>query len=218
MKVECVSKGKNNIKNLTVGNQYEIDHNEGDFYHLVNDEGQIKRYSKNLFKEVNLQKDFDINNFTMANNGTLTYENNTVYNNHVYNLLIAETTNEESEISCGIREVSGLNGLFNRLYSIVSTTVNNIQSLNIVNINKAQLCEHIFTKTIKRYLDEKNKTCAYLLFSTNLENNPSLSQLEQFGFSPHFVLEELSSVYLENINPNSENGIGFWIFEMNKDN
>lgn len=211
MDLKCI-----NTKNykLTEGKFYICLREEESYYFIMNDAGTVVRYIKELFEpliipmesisepphplppvpvqtrtweDVENSFSFDINGiFKMTD---LENEEQSLYISNIF-------TVRESSISCGIKEVSGLNSLF----EIIDALFNDDDDY----ITEKQV---IFKFILLQYNNIYVRGCALILYSTNLDND----------YDGYFdVLDENCAYHTEHHdNPNSGNTIDLWTFVKN---
>lgn len=216
MKVKCIDKGK--INNLTVGKEYEVLYTDDTKFHVINDNKKEARYSKHLFSDNdNVEYEFDILNLTfIPEDSCLIYDLGHTTQEEIIDDLLESFEVEESNISCGIKEASGLNTFMSRLDDLVSALINNLTELNVVNIDKDILCKKIFDLVFDYFLKLRKGDCLYLLISTNTTNNPDLNLLcNSYNLNMETELDFLSDFNYKGLNPNSNNQICMWGFKMN---
>lgn len=218
MIIECINIGSNKL--ITKGNEYEVISETKDRYSILNDKGIQKRYSKNLFKnfnqeeeiaeinEINVETSVDVVVDEITFNVTIEIEG---FDNFEYDKKVAVLL--DSQISCGIKQISGLNEIMQFSHDI-REKFNEYVSENLIKINKDFDLEELFKETteclFQDLLSEIEGTCLYVLLSTNLSGNENYHQdvvsvLNDLSENDSFIGE----------NPNSGNNIKLWIIKCN---
>lgn len=183
---------------LTRGNQYEAnqDENNNNYYLIQNDNGLVRRYYHSLFEDVVVRSTFEeiVNSISISvEDGytKITY----VIDGETYAYNLQELDYNDTEISCGIKELSNINGL-------AHTVVNNIPTDERGNLRKA-----VLEKIYNFYLNQEGLVplCGIILVSTNL-NTTNIDDTVN-------ILNELSSSFTDVYNPNSGNVIRLWTIE-----
>ena len=210
MELKCI-----NTKNykLTEGKFYTCLREEESYYFIMNDAGTVVRYIKELFEPLIVAVENSIveSPQDIAPIQTRTWED--VKNSFefgiqgVFKMIDLENqekslnmlnifSNRESSISCGIREISGLNGLFDLIDSLFDDNDDYISEK-----------QDIFKFILLKYNEFCVGSCALILYSTNLDND----------YDGYFdVLDENCAYHTEHHdNPNTGNTIDLWTFVKN---
>jgi hypothetical protein len=118
--------------------------------------------------------------------------------------------NEESYISCGIREMDGINDIINSLNDNINRMVKLLTDCNVT-VEIKELYETILTELFKRSLDDNP---LYTLISTNITDNSMIDEaLDVFGVDVVKFLDSLSFMSDRGLNPNSGNDIKLWVIK-----
>ena len=192
---------------LTQGKEYYIVDEEDGYYLLVNDSNKTVRYYSDLFGDVEeaveevapppppARTEADV-----ISSLNVTYNNDrcTVSYVDLNNQTVTFNTNtigiDETEISCGIHQMYGINDILLSIDNNVSTADDDLLELK----------KEIVKRVISLFIRNKRGHSRWMLMSTN--NNDT--------FEDYFdVFDSLAQTNLgwEN-NPNSGNDIKLWVF------
>lgn len=192
---------------LTQGKIYEILDEEDGYFLLVNDSNKTVRYYSDLFDDVEetveevapppspARTEADvISSLNVTCGGqrcTVTYVD---LNNQTVNFQTSTIGITGTEISCGIRQISGINDILLSIDNNVSTEDDDLLELR----------KEIVKRVISLFIRHNRGNTRWMLMSTNYDG----------AFEDYFdVLDSLAQTNLgwEN-NPNSGNGIKLWVF------
>lgn len=204
MKKVCIN--PKNYK-LTQGNEYEILQQEDGYYLIVNDSNKTVRYYSDLFGDIEeaveevapppppARTEADvISSLNVTCSGqrcTVTYVD---LNNQTVNFQTSTIGIFGTEISCGIRQISGINDILLSIDNNVSTTDDDLLELR----------KEIVKRVISLLINRNRGNTRWMLMSTNNDDI----------FEDYFdVFDSLAQTNLgwEN-NPNSGNDIKLWVF------
>ena len=204
MKKVCIN--PKNYK-LTQGNEYEILQQEDGYYLIVNDSNKTVRYYSDLFDDVEeaveevapppppARTEADvISSLNVTCNGqrcTVTYVD---LNNQTVNFQTSTIGIFETEISCGIHQIRGINNILLSIDNNVSTTDDDLLELR----------KEIVKRVISLLINRNRGNTRWMLMSTNNDDS----------YEDYFdVFDSLAQTNLgwEN-NPNSGNDIKLWVF------
>lgn len=180
---------------LTVGNEYEMISEEGDFVTIENDNGKSVRYSKDLFELV--PEVVEIGEVTVTrqnNNGNLIVNIPIDGKERQWNIGIGYSG---SNISCGIHQISGIDPL---IASIINNTDYLSKEYEIELDDEFKL--DIFRKCIQTALTRQ--TTRFVLMSTTLNSISRIDGIDTY-------LASIAEATLEGNNPNSNNDIALWV-------
>lgn len=128
-----------------------------------------------------------------SENEELTYtDKGKVKRHHLENSLLIH----DSEISCGVRQVEGLN-----------MTVHQVRTRFKLRNKKqhALIFDAVLRGTLKKTMHDEEDNCAFFLFSTNIGKDARTKIIEK-------VLGNVAeSTSRKRLNPNSGNGIRVWV-------
>lgn len=190
---------------LTLNRPYEVLEDEGDYILIINDNNKTQRYYKNLFEEDVIeiplppqrteQNIIDSLN-VISQNGRNIQVTFTDLNNEQISFSIG-IANTNSNISCGVKEFDGLNGIFEQIERHINTDEDDMETLKAT----------IFKKILRVITHTLAANCRFVLCSTNNNDN----------YEDYFnILDEVSvSTTAWARNPNSNNNIKVWILERN---
>ena len=204
MKKVCIN--PKNYK-LTQGKIYEILDEEDGYFLLVNDSNKTVRYYSDLFDDVEeaveevapppppARTEADVIsslNVTCAGQRcTVTYVD---LNNQNVNFQTSTIGISGTDISCGIRQIHGINDVLSRIENNVDTEDNDLLELK----------KEIVKRVISLLINRNRGNTRWMLMSTN----------NDYIFEDYFeVFDSLAQTNLgwEN-NPNSGNEIKLWVF------
>ena len=190
MKIECTNTGK--FINISLGREYEVMKNDGDFYSVIANDGVERRYHKKYFSAVE-----DSGNLIEQDEAGV---ENKVSINVVRTKIQCFVNGREAECiymrgyvsnNCGTESLDGLNNLFGSLnYRYGDCAI--------------KIFEKIIEEVVKYFESRKSKGC--LVFSTN-DKYPRLCELMDrmsTGNTGWFL------------NPISGNNIKMWWFIINQ--
>lgn len=164
---------------------------DGNIY-LTNDKGVQAKYSTELFEEVNIRTEEDVINSITLNANILSYIN---INNQVVTINTG-LTRYDSQISCGIQQVSGISDLMERINSQVSQATN------------LELQKALLKAAILGFATQTSQ--AIVIMSTNItdEDEDDVPFIHLCNY-----LTEISDFSSDDVeNPNSGNTIKMWGF------
>ena len=192
---------------LTQGKVYEILDEEDGYYLLVNDSNKTVRYYSDLFDDIEeaveevapppppARTEADvISSLNVTCNGqrcTVTYVD---LNNQPVTFQTTTVGIAGTDISCGIRQISGINDILSSIDNNVNTDEDDLLELR----------KEIVKRVISLLINRNRGNTRWMLMSTN--NNESYEDYFE-------VIDSLTQANLgwEN-NPNSENDIKLWVF------
>jgi len=188
MKIKCID--KKGYK-LTLNKEYDDVTRDGNRYTMRNDSGARVTYATNLFEEILPEPEVvveptledDLDKITVTVSGT-EFEVN-IDGESVF--LVAR----ESHISCGIREMEGINTLSDSILN--------------ADLNFKPQCVHYIFKSI---CDLMSDWATFLLLSTNINH-------EGFDEDMLPILHLLSDSVSEAMNPNGGNDIEIYVLKVN---
>lgn len=182
--------------NLTAGKSYTVLEQIDNMITILNDTGKAANYNINLFEAASVPFSINIENNVV----TITKTNNTTETINILNFLSLN----ESYISCGVKEISGINMLTN--------FINNID-----NVTTEQKIE-ILTAVLNTYLTDH---VSMLLISTNTSSDTDDENVQtRLVERLHLIrssFNQLTNVEISDINnynPNSGNQIVLWILKV----
>lgn len=210
MKIICKTEPRE-AKNITVGNSYNFPGEElpRDWVQIVNDSGNLARYSSALFEEELTKKterqffeDLTINvEFAEGDNDA-----NDVYcdmylgNSNFATILSADSPN----FTCGAKTIDGIGNLFFEIEKLL-----NFAFLNgdyIFTTNRKTTFLKLFEIFIQKIKEAFNGKVAFISFS-NYETEDEVIET---------VLDDISDWKTDWVeNPNSENNIKIWTLKTN---
>ena len=194
---------------LTQGKVYEILDEEDGYFLLVNDSNKTVRYYSDLFDDVIAIPDEEtiappppparteadvISSLNVTSDGqrcTVTYVD---LNNQSVTFQTSTIGIFETEISCGIRQISGINDILSSIDNNVNTNEDDLLELR----------KEIVKRVISLLIRYNRGNTRWMLMSTNADYN----------YEDYFeVFDSLAQTNLgwEN-NPNSGNDIKLWVF------
>ena len=193
---------------LTQGKVYEILDEEDGYFLLVNDSNKTVRYYSDLFDDVEeaveevapppppARTEADVIsslNVTANNVGcTVTYVD---LNNQTVTFQTSSIETSGTGISCGIRQMSGINDVLASIDGNVSTTDDDLLELR----------KEIVKRVISLLINRNRGNSRWMLISTN-----SNSIYEDY----FEVFDSLAQTNLGwEVNPNSGNEIKLWVFD-----
>ncbi len=190
-KIKCVEdKGYK----ITTDKEYDIVKQDRDYYFIENDNQKVARYRKSLFEEVRAAPVRTERNMIES----ITWDEETrrvsFINMNLQPIRIdANLTHNTTSISCGVHQVSAIDGVCAAIAHAV--TVDN----DYINLQKALLA-----RILQEDLINRHTTTAMYLMSTAVDN---------IGEDMISTIESIASVTSEvRRNPNSGNNIKTWIF------
>lgn len=213
--MRCLSKDQK-FKNLTVGKDYPDANVVGEFIELTNDAGVLSRYNKKYFEERTRQRPtppppppvttMTVRQFVdtlvlRQHEGDLIYTQGDLIYTH--NRITAELHIHDSNISCGVHAISGMNNIRTFAHHLIQHILNSRDTLRISNLTDDSEAE-IFCELMRRALSLVNIT--FILLSTNDAANPVFS-----------VFDAAPGVIKSNVieNPYSGRPIAVWIVQRN---
>ena len=197
---------------LTQGKVYEILDEEDGYFLLVNDSNKTVRYYSDLFDDVEeaietveaftppppsppARTEADvISSLNVTCSGqrcTVTYVD---LNNQTVNFQTSTIGISGTDISCGIRQMHGINNILSSIDNNVSTADDDLLELR----------KEIVKRVISLFIRYNRNNTRWMLMSTNNDDS----------YEDYFeVIDSLAQTNLgwEN-NPNSENEIKLWVF------
>lgn len=222
MKIQCINSGNNKL--ITKGNEYEVIAETENRFTLLNDKGIQKNYARNLFKVeiIPLVKKVDIIDGLEAETSMINSDANAGFSILIKIKDKDDYTYEEShllntltsDISCGIKTVSGVDSLMNFVDNFKEDFSNyldeNIEDFKIdEDFDFDSFYKEIVDLLINDLIEEHRNECLFLLLSTNVANN------EFYNADVIESLNENSETDLFGINPNSDNDIKLWVLKCN---
>ena len=196
----------NNGYNITIGNTYNLLQESQDFYWLVNDNQKTVKYGKNMFELIEdeiipepipvvQRTEADMVDSVTISGSTLSYIN---LDNNIVNFSVGLEEND-TNISCGIGQLSGINSLV----SIINSRVP--QDDDYIDLRKELLRKYLISNAKSN--DYRDENAAMWLIST------AIKDIDEDMIS---VLDEVADTVSEvKNNPNSGNDIKMWIFYTN---
>lgn len=193
-----------NAKNykLTEGQEYEILSEEDGYVRIINDSGKNVRYDASLFEDVFMplpppaRTEQDCIDSITYNGTTLTYID---INETLRHKVVSLSLRNNSEFSCGINRIEGVN-----------TLCNEIENQNFVNTyddDFIELKKALFTKVFT-YFTTRETSRGMWMCSTNQDDNYEDYQTLLDTLSTH------NSGWFTN--PNSSNQIKLWYGIINQ--
>ena len=192
---------------LTQGKIYEIIDEEDGYFLLVNDSNKTVRYYSDLFGDIEeaveevapppppARTEADvISSLNVTCNGqrcTVTYVD---LNNQTINFQTSAIGISSTDISCGIRQISGINDILSSIDNNVNTDEDDLLELR----------KEIVKRVISLFIRYNRGNTRWMLMSTNNDDS----------YEDYFdVFDSLAQTNLgwEN-NPNSGNEIKLWVF------
>lgn len=211
MKIKCINTG--NTKNITINKEYEVVKQTDEHYYILNNAQEEFRYSKQLFEKLLEQEQFDSNNISFNYNYIL-YNGKNIMNLNDTNPL-DKFAIKDTDISCGINQVVGVNSFMSLLHELILNLINELNNINVININKKDLANTVFQLLFNHYFNEDYHDVRFLLLSTNISNNSFIDDLSnEFNFNIIEKLKSLSDFSIEGENDNSGNDIILWVFKL----
>ena len=177
---------------LTQGREYTVnDELREGYYQLQNDNNRTVFYADDLFEDVptesTVEEIIQSMAITISDVGAISVRYNVDGNDRTLNYTLSITRTQNS---CGIGDVSGINGLVNHINQHV--------------INRQDLRIQFLRKVVETFVD--NFEFGLFLFSTNIDGNDNITAIDE-------VLTNLSLARIQKLNPNSGNQIALWILE-----
>jgi len=196
-KLKCID---NNGYKLTVGSEYNMITEDREFYFLINDSNRTVRYNKRLFELVSeetlvvaapvVRTEQDMINSIVYDDTQLFYND---LNNQTVRLSL-DLEIDNTEISCGIGQISGINNVFGEITEMVP------EDDDYIGLQKALL-----TAFLNGYVKSNTDKAIWLISTTTGMDEDLLS-----------VMDEVSDFVTETKrNPNSGNDIKMWGFYTN---
>ena len=224
MKLTCKSLGETKL--LTIGNEYEVINESGNRYTILNDRGIQKNYSKNLFNVVAeipvappVPAKIIINELNIETNAEYDEDDSSINvsidikgdNNFNFKYSFRDIGIHDTEISCGISQLTGLNRTMIQFVNLKSNLTKYIEDNNFelnVEINLNDTLKDIKSGVLQDITAEV--LGGILLISTNITNNEDLDEdlIE--------LLDEMSVSVNEFNNPNSGNTCKIWNINLNE--
>lgn len=193
-----------NAKNyaLTEGIEYTAVESDDkpNYYTVTNDKGRNQSYHSSLFEDV--VEVVPDTGAQIANSMTIRRTDS----NYIVEFTCDDTrsslrlyllSQSNSNISCGIHQLSGLNTLAQTL----STSKDDIRRI-VGNDREEPVIERLYSILLDNIV-RGGSDVAFLIMSTNL-NDDNFSHLEP-------LLNDASENFSDEINPNSDNQIRFWL-------
>lgn len=205
---------------LTLDKKYLVVTDEGETVMIINDNNKSARYYKDLFKEVEeevipepepivvrTEQDL-IDSITTINNINTTYvdfNNQTVTIGNELNIL-----NNESDFSCGIKNVVNIGSQIDEIYDVIEETADS-QGEDLPLLTKAVIKHHF--KNYIKYKSNNGYNGGIYLMSCNTTGGGLDEEIVD-------ILDEISDFNSEEeLNPNSVNQIKLWgFYKSNLDN
>ncbi len=196
--VVCINQKRYNITN---GNIYAVIKEDDSYYWIRNNNDIASKYHKELFEEKSLETPESV--LESFNPNTKTF----IYNKRNFTLS-SEFQFSESDISCGVYQIRGLNGVIRNIENLIHE--------NCVDFSREDnniLTEKIFEKFLHYKCNafyEEEAEYAFLLASTNVSANSKYTSINK-------ILTKYSNCESDQVNnPNSENTIKVWILDYTK--
>lgn len=204
MKKVCIN--SKNYK-LTQGNEYQILQQEDGYYLIVNDSNKTVRYYSDLFDDVEeAVEEVAPPTPPARTEADVISSLNVTYNDQRCSVTYVDLNNQfvtfqtstigitGTEISCGIRQISGINDILSSIDNNVNTNEDDLLELR----------KEIVKRVISLLIRYNRGNTRWMLMSTN--NNDSYEDYFE-------VFDSLAQTNLgwEN-NPNSGNDIKLWVF------
>lgn len=186
---------------LTEKKSYDLLQKKDGYVYVLNDNGNRAKYSAKMFDEDNgavaqqvvPRTEQDCINSIVINGDIIKY--NRIDNEEYLIDLTEYIDDEESEISCGIGEVSGINAFIEAIHDVVDEEGAQDDLLS--------LKKELFKRGILHYVKNLADKRAMYLLSTNINEDEDLVPI--LNEIAHFSSNEV-------INPNSDNTIKMWGF------
>ena len=194
---------------LTQGKVYEILDEEDGYFLLINDSNKTVRYYSDLFDDVIAIPDEETiappppparTEADVISSLNVTYDDqrcSVTYvdlNNQTVNFQTSTISISETNISCGIHQMYGINNILSSIDNNVSTADDDLLELR----------KEIVKRVISLFIRYNRNNTRWMLMSTNNDDS----------YEDYFeVFDSLAQTNLgwEN-NPNSENEIKLWVF------
>lgn len=178
---------------LTRNLEYAVQEVETGWYQVINDAGRSVRYASDLFQDVVVESTREdvLGSLTVTANDRLLTIRFTIDGDDVV-ANINRLTESGTDISCGIGQLAGLNGL-----------AGNVSRL--FNGRRLDLSQEVLNACIEEEVSN-SEDCAFLLLSTNIENNEYADLISN-------ALDPLCTTHITQNNPNSGNNITLWIID-----
>jgi len=215
---ELICTNPKNYK-LTLDKKYTVVIDEGDTVMIINDSNKSARYYKDLFQEVEeevipepepviVRTEQDLID-SITSNGTQTtyidFDNQTVTIGNELSIL-----NNDSDFSCGIKNVTNIGSQLGGIYEVIEETSEKAEE-DLPLLTKAVIKHHF--KNYIRYKSNNGYNGGIYLMSCNI-NGGGLDE------ETVAILDEISDFNTEpELNPNSGNAIKIWgFYKSNLDN
>jgi hypothetical protein len=192
MKLVCERK-KELFKNLTINKEYEAVE-DGEVYIVTNDAGLRSRYAKGYFRVLPAAP--ITRNLLDLLKVTYNYEEGILDITLNRTNRVVDFDNQNSAISCGINELSGIASL--------KRVVNELYAAKMVDIigSKTDMFKAILEVLFEELREGNDKMC-WLLSD---ENRTADAELDT-------VLDEMSIYSHSGINPNNQHNITLWVIQ-----
>lgn len=197
---------------LTRNKEYEVDvdPNNRERYLLRNDRNISSRYSTNLFEDVVVEEavpePVEVINDTNAilaslniNNASFSYER--VQGNRINIPMNIAFNNYESHISCGIRMIGNISGVYRTLTQLLH------RDNDLTNEQKNAIANRIYSRMLNNVMEQLNYGA--VIASTNT-NDPLFEQMNE-------VMETFNVSTSRVHNPNSGNEIIIYVFNLERE-
>lgn len=194
---------------LTKGKEYPYTAKRNGYFYIVNDNGKKVKYYEDLFdkpkvireakpvpKKDTMEQILNTAGINLNTNGNGGHRIYFTMDGRRISFNASVSMNLDSSISCGIKQVSGLNGLAN---SIVNGTPNNVP-------NRANFMRHLYSKIISTVVDACSAGLVIMSTNTNAGNYSSVIN----------CLDDIADQSIETHNPNSGNRIKMWTFDLSE--
>ena len=204
MKIKCI---KSNGYSIRIGAIYEVIEKTETRYSIVNEKGLIRNYSKKLFVQVETKLTFTqiLDSFCMV-------EDELQFKKVNGDDLVIEVQDfaklQESEISCGIKELNNINDLV----SIVNSTINKHYSFSDQENERLKVKALFLCVKIAAELDIRSYR--FLLVSTNTDCKENESINDHYNIICKALSLKGESMQLIETNPNTENEISLWVLDV----
>jgi hypothetical protein len=185
---------------LTEDKEYIVMEESSYYYKIINDRGKLTRYGQKYFIEKNEKEkqyspeEIIAKAFIKKDGIDTTIPNIPRIYNHQFNTF-------EGNISCGVRDIDGINGTV----SIIKSFLSNFGYLT--QKDKDKLSVVFFKKWIEVLLRNYSET--FLILSTNKSYDSNGIIWD--------ILDNMSTISQEGYNNNSKRDIKLWVFARDKD-
>lgn len=216
---ELICTNPKNYK-LTLDKKYTVVIDEGETVMIINDSNKLVRYYKDLFEEVEeeiipeplpviVRTEQDLIDSIVTSNGTRTtyvdFDGEIIEIGNYLN-----TINNDSDFSCGIKNITNINSQINGIYEVIEETSEKAEE-DLPLLTKAVIKHHF--KNYIRYKSNNGYNGGIYLMSCNTTGGGLDEEVVD-------ILNEISDFNTEpELNPNSNNQIKLWgFYKSNLDN